>query len=340
VSLDKRQDVHGNQTGIRIAGTGSYVPEKVLTNYDLEKILETDHEWIVKRTGVSERRIASPEQATSDLAYQASLRALESAGMTIDDIPLIIVATITPDMHCPSAANWLQAKLGATKSVTFDVTAACSGFIFALNVAEQYLKAGFCENILVVASEVMSRVLDWKDRSTCILWGDGAGAVILRREEGDHQLLSSHIHTDGANGQNLIMPGGGSLTTPISYESVDKGLHTLKMIEASASVRVAVKYFAESCFEAVEYNGYEMNQVDWVIPHQANLRMLYSVAKRIEVPEEKFYITVHKYGNISSASVPIALDEAVRTGAIKKDHLVLLTAFGGGLTWGSALIRW
>jgi 3-oxoacyl-[acyl-carrier-protein] synthase-3 len=312
----------------------------VLTNYDLENSLCTNHEWIVKRTGVSERRIAAPDQAASDLAYQASLRALEAAGMSIDDIPLIIVATITPDTHCPSAANWLQAKLGATRAVTFDVTAACSGFIFALNVAEQYLKAGFCDNVLVVASEVMSRVLDWKDRTTCILWGDGAGAVILKREEGDHQLLSSHIHTDGANGQNLLMPGGGSKTTPISYESVDKGLHTLKMIEASASVRVAVKYFAEACFEAIEYNGVEMNQVDWVIPHQANLRMLYAVAKRIEVPEEKLYITVQKYGNISSASIPIAFDEAVRTGAIKEGHLVLLTAFGGGLTWASALIRW
>jgi len=337
---EKKEHTKKKNTKIRIVGTGSYVPETVLTNYDLEKSLDTSHEWIVKRTGVSERRLANRSQAASDLALHASLRAMEAAGMTVEEIELIIVATITPDTHCPAAANWLQAKLGAHDAVTFDVTAACSGFIFALNVAEQYLKAGFCENVLVVASEVMSRTLDWKDRGTCILWGDGAGAVILKKGEGRSQMLSTHIHTDGTNGQNLLMPGGGSSTTPISYESVDKRLHTLKMIEASASVRVAVKHFADSCFEAVEYNGIDINEVDWVIPHQANLRMLQAVAKRINVPMEKFYITVHKYGNISSASIAIALDEAVRTNAIQKNHWVLLTAFGGGLTWGSSLIRW
>ncbi len=186
----------------------------------------------------------------------------------------------------------------------------------------------------------MTRTLNWKDRSTAILWGDGAGAVLLSREGGGPEILSSHIHTDGAGGANLLMPGGGSRTTPISHESVDKDLHTLKMIEASASVRVAVKHFADSCVEAVEANGVTLEDVDWFIPHQANLRMLQAVAKRLNVPFEKFYMTVHKYGNISSASVSIALDEAVRTGAVQKGHLVLLTAFGGGLTWGSALIRW
>jgi 3-oxoacyl-[acyl-carrier-protein] synthase-3 len=224
--------------------------------------------------------------------------------------------------------------------VTFDITAACSGFIFGLNVAEQYLKAGTVENVLVVASEIMTRTLNWKDRSSAILWGDGAGGVLVSCSGTGPEILSTHIHTDGANGANLLMPGGGSKTTPISHESVDKDLHTLKMIEASASVRVAVKHFAESCQEAVEANGVSLQEVDWFIPHQANLRMLQSVAKRLNVPFEKFYITVHKYGNISSASIPIALDEAVRTGAIQKGHLVVLTAFGGGLTWGSALIRW
>ena len=325
---------------IYIQGTGSYVPPKVLHNRDIEKILDTSDEWIAQRTGVHERRMADPEVVVSDLALEASKAALDMAGFEIKELPLIILATITPDTHCPAGANWLQAKLGADKAVTFDVTAACSGFLFALNVAEQYLKAGTFANVLVVASEIMTRTLNWKDRSTAILWGDGAGAVVLSREGGGPEILSSHIHTDGAGGANLLMPGGGSRTTPISHESVDKDLHTLKMIEASASVRVAVKHFADSCVEAVEANGVTLEDVDWFIPHQANLRMLQAVAKRLNVPFEKFYMTVHKYGNISSASISIALDEAVRTGAIKKGHLVLLTAFGGGLTWGSALIRW
>ena len=325
---------------IYIRGTGSYVPPKILHNRDIEKILDTTDEWITQRTGVRERRVADPEVVTSDLALEASKAALDMAGFKIKDLPLIILATITPDTHCPAGANWLQAKLGADNAVTFDVTAACSGFLFALNVAEQYLKAGTFANVLVVASEIMTRTLNWTDRSTAILWGDGAGAVLLSREGGGPEILSSHIHTDGAGGANLLMPGGGSRTTPISHESVNKDLHTLKMIEASASVRVAVKHFADSCVEAVEANGVTLEDIDWFIPHQANLRMLQAVAKRLNVPFEKFYMTVHKYGNISSASVSIALDEAVRTGAVQKGHLVLLTAFGGGLTWGSALIRW
>jgi 3-oxoacyl-[acyl-carrier-protein] synthase-3 len=323
-----------------IQGTGSYVPPRILHNRDLEKILETTDEWITQRTGVRERRIAEADVSTSDLAMEASKACLAMAQFPKENIPLIIMATITPDTHCPAGANWLQAKLGADQAVTFDVTAACSGFIFALNVAEQYLKAGTYDNVLVVAAEVMTRTVNWKDRSTAILWGDGAGAALLSHNGEGPQILSTHIHTDGANGSNLLMPGGGSQTTPISHDSVDKDLHTLKLIEASASVRVAVKHFADSCLEALKANGLSLEEVDWIIPHQANQRILQSVAKRLNAPFEKFYITVHKYGNISSASVAIALDEAARTGAIKKGHLVLLTAFGGGLTWGSALIRW
>ncbi|OGP49591.1 MAG: 3-oxoacyl-ACP synthase [Deltaproteobacteria bacterium RBG_13_43_22] len=325
---------------IQILGTGSYVPPRVLHNRDLEKILDTTDEWISQRTGIHERRIADPEIAASDLALEASRGALEMAGKKAEEVQLIILATITPDTHCPAAANWLQAKLEAPQAVTFDITAACSGFIFALNVAEQYLKSGTVQNVLVVASEIMTRTLNWKDRITAILWGDGAGAVFLSGEGDGPQILSTHIHTDGANGTNLLMPGGGSKTTPISHESVDKDLHTLKMIEASASVRVAVKHFADASLEAVETNGYNIKEVDWVIPHQANLRMIQSLAKRLDLPMEKFFMTIEKYGNISSASVAIALDEAVRTGAIQKGNLILLTAFGGGLTWGSALIRW
>lgn len=330
---------------IRILGTGSFVPPGRLTNKDLQDMgLETTDEWIVKRTGIKERRIAAPDITTSDLAYEASLKALDMAELSPKDIDLIIVGTITPDTCCPAAANWLQAKLDAPQAVTFDVTAACSGFIFGLNVASQYLRTGFSKHALVIGAETMTRTLNWKDRTTCILWGDGAGAAVLAGSDGPnpkgHELLSTHIHTDGANGKDLLLPGGGSSTTPISHESVDKGLHTLNLIEASASFRVAVRHFVEAIQEAADHNKVEISNIDWFIPHQANLRMFQSMAKHIKVPMDQFYITLNKYGNISSASCAIALDEAVRDGSIKEGNLVCIPVFGGGLTWGSALIRW
>lgn len=302
--------------------------------------LDTTNEWIVQRTGVSERRIAEPDMATSDLGYEASLKAFEMAGLTVKDIDLIIVATITPDTCCPSAANWLQAKLDAPHAVTFDVTAACSGFIFGLNVAEQYLKNKTYKNVLVVAAEVMSRTVNWKDRNTCILWGDGAGAAVLTLGNDGHEILSTHMHTDGANGQDLLMPGGGSKTTPISHESVEKGLHYLNMIEANLSFRVAVRRFIESIKEAAEFNNVDVKNINWFIPHQANIRMFQNIAKSLKIPFERFYLTLQKYGNISSASCAISLDEAVRDGSIQANDLICLPVFGGGLTWGSALIRW
>ena len=338
---------------IGISGTGSFLPEKILSNFNLEKILDTNDEWIYRRTGIKERRIAEPDINTSDLAKEASLRAMEMAGISAEDLDLIILATITPDTCCPSGANWLEAKLGAQRAVSFDVTAACCGFIFGLSVAEQYLKAGTFKNALVVASEIMSRCQDWTDRENCILWGDGAGAAVLQSFDGSaenpfllgqkrelSEILSVHIHTDGANGDNLLLPGGGSRTTPISHESVDKKLHTLRMIKANESVRVAVRRFAEAAEEAAAFNGVLVPDARWIIPHQANLRMLQQVAKRLNVPIEKIYLTIEKYGNISSATIPIALDEAVRNGSIEKGDLIILTGFGGGLTWGSSLIRW
>lgn len=326
---------------IRILGTGSFVPARVLTNADLVEMgLDTSDEWISKRTGVRERRMAEAEMATSDLGYEAAVLALEAAGLTPKDLDLILVATITPDTCCPSAANWLQARLDAPQAFTFDVTAACSGFIFGLNVAEQYLKNRTCRYVLVVASEVMTRTLDWQDRSTCILWGDGAGAAVVTLGSRGPEIMSTHVHTDGANGQDLLLPGGGSKTTPISHESVDKGLHTLTMIEANMSFRVAVRYFMDSIKEAAAANDMDVEQIDWIIPHQANIRMFQYIAQAMKIPFEKFYLTLHKYGNISSASCAIALDEAVRDGSVRKDHLVCLPVFGGGLTWGSALIRW
>lgn len=326
------------------------MPERILSNFDLEKILDTNDEWIYKRTGIRERRIAPPDINASDLAKEASLRALEMARLSPSDIDLIIMTTMTPDTACPAGANWLEAKLGADRAVSFDVTAACSGFIFGLSVAEQYLKNGTYRTVLISSVEIMSRTLDWTDRESCILWGDGAGSIVVNvfdessenglEENGFSEVLSVHIHTDGANGENLLLPGGGSKTTPISYESVDKKLHNLKMIKANESVRVAVKRFAEAAEEAAAFNGIQVSDAKWIIPHQANLRMLQQVAKRLNVPMEKIYLTIEKYGNISSATIPITLDEAVRSGTVKKGDLIILTAFGGGLTWGSSLIRW
>lgn len=330
-----------NMDTIRILGTGSYVPPRVLTNQDLVAMgLDTSDEWISKRTGVRERRVAAPDVTASDLGYEAAVQALDMAGLASADIDLIIMATITPDTCCPSAANWLQAKLDAPRAVTFDVTAACSGFIFGLNVAEQYLRNKTVRHVLVVASEIMTRTLNWKDRSTCILWGDGAGAALLALGNEGPEILSTHIHTDGANGQDLLLPGGGSKTTPICHESVDKGLHTLNMIEASMSFRVAVRYFMDSIKEAAKHNRIAEKDIAWFIPHQANIRMFQYISQSMHIPFEKFYMTLHKYGNISSASCAIALDEAVRDGSIRPQDLVCLPVFGGGLTWGSALIRW
>jgi 3-oxoacyl-[acyl-carrier-protein] synthase-3 len=326
---------------LRILGTGSYLPPKVLTNFDLQKMgLETTDEWIVQRTGIRTRRMAEPDIAASDLGYQAAEQALNMAGLTAGDLDLIIFATITPDTCCPSAANWLQARLNATQAVTFDVTAACSGFIFGLNVAEQYLKNRTAKHVLVVAAEVMSRTLNWKDRNTCILWGDGAGAAVLTLADTGPEILSTHIHTDGANGKDLLMPGGGSKTTPICHESVDRGLHYLNMIEANLSFRVAVRYFSSSIKEAADFNQVEIKDINWIIPHQANLRMFQYISKSLNIPLEKFYLTLQKYGNISSASCAISLDEAIRDQSIRKNDLICLPVFGGGLTWGSALIRW
>jgi 3-oxoacyl-[acyl-carrier-protein] synthase-3 len=325
---------------IRIVGTGSYVPEKILTNYDLEKTLETSDEWIVQRTGIKERRIADPGQATSDLAKEAGLKALEAASMSAEDLELIVLATITPDTCCPAGSNWLQAKLGAGHAVSFDITAACTGFIFALSAVAQYLKTGQYSNALVVAAEVLSRTLNWEDRTTCILWGDAAGAVLLERSDRGPELVSTHIHSDGAAGKNLLLPGGGSATTPITRESVEEGRHHLAMIGGNRTFKVAVKRFAESCEEAAAHNGYTVADVDLFIPHQANLRIIQAVADRLRVPREKFFVNIEKYGNSSAATVPLALDQAVRAGRIKPGDKVILAAFGGGLTWGSSFIHW
>jgi 3-oxoacyl-[acyl-carrier-protein] synthase-3 len=324
---------------VRLAGTGSYLPKKALTNFDLEKTLDTSDEWIVRRTGIRERRVAAPDQAASDLALPAARAAMAAAGVNDRDLDYIIAATVTPDMCCPCGANWLQAKLDAPQAVSFDVVAACSGFVFAMDTAIKYMQAGAGKTMLVVASEVMTRVQDWTDRANCILWGDGAGAVVLKAEEGAPQIIDIYVGTDGANGHNLLLPGGGSKTTPISHESVDKKLHTLKLIEASASVRVAVAHFVLAVETVLKRQGIDISKVDHFIPHQANIRMLQTLAKRLGVDFDNFVITIDKYANIGSASSAVALDEAVCSGRIKPGDLVCVLVFGGGLTWGAALIQ-
>jgi 3-oxoacyl-[acyl-carrier-protein] synthase III len=325
---------------ISIVGTGSYLPEKVMTNFDIERFLDTSDEWIYTRTGIKERRVAEKHLATSDLCKFACERAMRAANVRADDIDLVVLATITPDTHCPAGANWLEGKLKCHNAVSFDVTAACSGFIFALHLADKLIQSGANKTALVVAGEIMTRVVDWNERESCVLWGDGAGAVVVTESKHGHEVLSTHIHTDGAAGDTLLMPGGGSRTTPISHESVDAGLHFLKMIEANKSFKMAVNKFAGASKEAAMANGYDIRDVKLIIPHQANLRILQGMAKRLAVPMDKIYTTIGKYGNISSATVPIALDEAARSDKLKKGDLVVLSAFGGGFTWGSSLIRW
>lgn len=326
---------------IRIAATGSYLPEKVLSNFDLEQMVDTSDEWIRKRTGISERRLARPDQAASDLGQKAALQALAQAKMEPKDLDLLIMATITPDTCCPSGANWLENKIGASGAVSFDVTAACCGFLFGISVAEHYLKVGTFDNAMVVAAEVMSRTVNWQDRSSSILWGDGAGAVILdTRSRNGAEVISTILHTDGSRGENLLMPGGGSRTTPISHESVDRGVHYLQLVEAPTTFRVAVEHFTMACEEALEVNGLSADQITLYIPHQANIRIMQAMAKKLGISMDRIFVNIDRYGNISSASMAIALDEANQQGRIKKGDLVLLCGFGGGLTWGSSLIRW
>ncbi len=321
-----------------IIGTGSYLPEKVLTNKDLEKRVETSDEWIRERTGIRERRIASDKEAASDLAVAAAQRALDMAQIRAGDLDLIIVGTGTPDMLFPSTACLVQDRLGANRAFAFDLSAACSGFLYALSVGDQYIRTGSAQTALIIGSEVMSMLMDWTDRSTCILFGDGAGAVVLKGQRSRRGVLSTHLHSEGAFWDLICVPGGGSRFPP-SKETLDKRLNFLKM-KGSETFKVAVRSLEEAAREALEANQCTTEDLDHVIPHQANLRIIQSVAQRLGIPMEKMVVNLQNYGNTSAASIPIALDEAVRTHRVREGHLILLEAFGGGLTWGSALIRW
>jgi 3-oxoacyl-[acyl-carrier-protein] synthase-3 len=325
--------------GSRIVGTGASVPDRVLTNADLERIVSTSDEWIVTRTGISERRIAADTQATSDLAEQAARRALEAAGVDPLDVELIVVCTVTPDMFFPSTGCVLQDRLGASHAAAFDLSAACSGFIYGLSVANAYLRTGVMRNILVIGAETLSKVVDWNDRATCVLFADGAGAALVQRTTGESRILSTHLYADGSKGKQLIIPGGGS-RHPISQKVLDENLAKIKMANGNEVFKVAVRSMEEAALAALKANGAEVSDIDLFVPHQANARIIYAVAQRLGLPKERIVVNIGRFGNTSAASIPLALDEAVRTGRLKSGDLLLLAAFGGGLTWGSALIRW
>ena len=323
-----------------IVGTGSYLPEKILTNADLEKTLDTSDEWIRTRTGIHERRIARKDESSSTLGEKKKKNALNAAGMTPDELDMIIVCTSTPDVLYPSTACFVQKNIGASKAAAYDISAVCSGFVFGLSIAEQYIKSGRYENVMVIGAEVNSRIMDWTDRKTCILFGDGAGVVILKRVEKEEPIgvLSSHIYSDGNHSDMLIVPGGIG-REPVSHEAVDNKMYCLKMAGQS-TFKMAVKRMTEVSRECLEFNGLSTEDVDVVIPHQANRRIIETVSDKLNVNIDKFMINIHKYGNTSAASIPIALHEARESGRLQSGTLSLLTVLGAGITWGAAAIRW
>ncbi len=322
----------------KIAATGSYVPERVLTNFDLEKMVDTSDEWIRERTGIKERRIASEKEAASDLAYEAAKAAFKKTDIKPKDIDLIIVATITGDMPIPATACHLQHKFGLKKSAAFDVNAACSGFLYGLSVADSFIRSGTYKRILVVGTELLSRITDWEDRSTCVLFGDGAGAAILEATNEDRGIVSTHLGTDGSLWELLNLPGGGS-RHPFSKDTIKKRMHFIRM-KGNETFKVAVRTLESLVRETLNENKLRASQLSLLIPHQANLRIIQATAERLDISMDRVFVNLDKYGNTSAASIPIALDEAVREGRIRDNDYVLLEAFGGGLSWASVLIRW
>ena len=312
----------------RIAGTGSYLPEKILTNADLEHMVDTTDEWIFTHTGIRERHIVADDQLTSDLAMHAARNAIESAGIQASDIDLIIVATTTPDKIFPSTACILQHKLGIAGCAAFDIQAVCSGFVYALSTADNFIKAGAAKCALVIGAETFSRITDWSDRSNCILWGDGAGAVILQASE-EQGIISTHLHADGQYSNMLHVPRKYDLTNPDTV-----------LMEGNAVFKMAVNTLDAIVDETLTANGMQKSDVDWLVPHQANIRILQATAKKLDMSMDRVIVTVDKHGNTSAASIPLALDVAVRDGRIQRDDIILMEAFGGGFTWGSALIKY
>lgn len=322
----------------RILGTGRGVPEKILTNADLEKLVDTTDDWITARTGIKERRVSREDQALSDFAIPAAQAALEMAGVAGEEVDLVIVATVTPDTSFPATSTQVQEAIGATGAASFDLSAACTGFIYGLGVAQGMIAAGAIETAVVVGGEVLSKIVDYTERSTCVLFGDGAGAAVVQGHDGEQGLLEVAMHSDGSLGYLIDRPGGGS-RHPINAAS-DNGHDGYLRMRGNETFRVAVRSLAEVSKEVLGKSGVEASDVDWFIPHQANRRIIDAVGQRLEIPDGHTYVNVERYGNTSAASIPIALDELNREGKIEPGQLVLLSAFGSGLTWGAGLIRW
>ena len=321
-----------------IAGVGSYVPAKILTNQDLEKMVDTTDEWITTRTGIKERHLAAKDEFTSDLGAQAALRAMQQAGVTAEQIDLIVVATITPDMPCPSTAALIQRKIGAFKAAAFDLEAACAGFIYGLEVAQQFIMSRTYDTVLVIGAEKLSSIVDWQDRNTCVLFGDGAGAAVLRNRPNAHGLLTAVMGADGRKADLLFMAGGGS-RCPATAESVNSRMHYLRM-EGKETFKCAVQAMLKAATEALRRCEIDISRIKLIVPHQANLRIIEAVGERLGAKPEQLFVNLHKYGNTSAASVAIALDEAVKSGRVQHGDLLLLIVFGAGLTWGAAVIEW
>ena len=321
-----------------ITGIGSYLPNKVLTNYDLEKMVDTSNDWIIQRTGIKERRIVENGVTTSDLATQASLRAMEDAGVSPKDLDMIITSTITPDHIFPSTSCYIQQKIGATRACAFDILAACAGFIYAMSIGQNFINSGAMKTVLVVGAECLSKITDYTDRATCVLFGDGAGAVIIQRNPVKHEILSSSLAADGSEADVLIMPGGGA-RNPASLESIQQRLHYIQF-KGKEVFKLAINNITNLILETTRENGLTLEDIDLIIPHQSNLRIIEATMEKLGLPMEKAFVNIDKYGNTSSASVPIAIDEARKDGRLRKGNIVMLVAFGGGLTWGSSLIRW
>lgn len=322
----------------RIAGLGRYVPRRVLTNADLERMVDTTDEWITVRTGIKERRVAAPEEASSDLALEAAQEALEAAGVDAADLDLILVGTASPDMIFPATACLVQERLGAKRAGAVDISAACSSFVYALGLAHAQVVSGLAERVLVVGADTLSRITNWKDRSTCVLFGDSAGAAVVVPSDGQRGLLSFWLGADGSGGSLLSLPAGGS-RLPASYETVERAQHYIHM-NGPEVFKFASRIIPRAIEETCQRAGVSVKEVDLFIPHQANVRIIQAAAERLGQPLEKFYMNVHKYGNTSSASVPVALYEAVEEGRVRPGDLVVLVAFGGGLTWASCALRW
>ncbi len=321
-----------------ILGTGSFLPERVLTNFDLEKMVDTNDEWIVSRTGIRERRIAEAHVASSDLAYEASVRALEQAGISAEQIDLIIVSTITPDSFFPSTANVLQDRLGAKNAAAFDLAAACSGFLYGVAVATQFIKTGIYKHALVIGVDILSKITDWEDRNTCVLFGDGAGAVVMGEVAPDYGFLSFELGSDGSGGEHLIVPGGGS-RLPATEETIKNKQHFLKM-NGNEVFKFAVRVMDKVSISVIEKAGLSLEEISFLVPHQANYRIIEAARKRLKLSEDRVVMNLDKYGNMSSASIPVALDEAVRDKRIQKGDNIVLVGFGAGLTWGGSVLRW